>query len=202
MGRLYDQVFDTVIHGAVQCRINIVNQDAIAPLNMVDNNVCGKASSDRIIRESCFQIILDCTDGQATAVVEAGAEAEDKKLVFTDVILIADIVQRSITGIVVLLIFSEGDLCDEELYDLFIQNEYQGVYSDRLAHVQNMINRLQAEQETLERKLGIVIIEDDLFKKLYSLVSESAPDSDLMKALNEVYKEQVINNDRLEDELL
>lgn len=99
-------------------------------------------------------------------------------------------------------IFSEGDLCDEELYDLFIQNEYQGVYSDRLAHVQNMINRLQAEQETLERKLGIVIIEDNLFKKLYSLVSESAPDSELMKALNEVYKEQVINNDRLEDELL
>lgn len=94
-------------------------------------------------------------------------------------------------------IFSEGDLCDDELYDLFIQNEYQGIYSDRLGHVQNMIERLQAEQEKLESKLGIVIIEDDLFKRLYSLVSESDPDSDLMKALDEIYKEQVNKGDEL-----
>ena len=51
-------------------------------------------------------------------------------------------------------IFSEGDLCDDELYEQFIEKEYQGNYSDRIAHIDNMINRLQAEQETLERNLG------------------------------------------------
>lgn len=50
-------------------------------------------------------------------------------------------------------IFSEGDLCDEELYEQFIEKEYQGVYSDRINHIENMITRLRAEQETLERKL-------------------------------------------------
>ena len=50
-------------------------------------------------------------------------------------------------------IFSEGDLCNEELYEQFIEKEYQGVYSDRINHIENMITRLRAEQETLERKL-------------------------------------------------
>ena len=43
-------------------------------------------------------------------------------------------------------IFSEGDLCDEELYEQFIEKEYQGVYSDRINHIENMITRLRAEQ--------------------------------------------------------
>ena len=51
-------------------------------------------------------------------------------------------------------IFSEGDLCDEELYEQFIEKEYQGVYSDRINHIENMITRLRAEQETLKRKQG------------------------------------------------
>ena len=51
-------------------------------------------------------------------------------------------------------IFSEGDLCEEELYEQFIEKEYQGIYSDRINHIENMITRLRAEQETLKRKLG------------------------------------------------
>ena len=51
-------------------------------------------------------------------------------------------------------IFSEGDLCDDELYEQFIEQEYQGNYSDRIAHIDNMITRLRAEQETLKRKQG------------------------------------------------
>lgn len=48
-------------------------------------------------------------------------------------------------------IFSEGDLCDDELYEQFIEKEYQGNYSDRITHIQNMIERLQAEKEMLEK---------------------------------------------------
>lgn len=47
-------------------------------------------------------------------------------------------------------IFSEGDLTNTEEYENFILNEYQGNRSDRLEHVKNMLERLQAEQKILE----------------------------------------------------
>lgn len=49
-------------------------------------------------------------------------------------------------------IFSEGDLCDDELYDQFIENEYQGIYSDRITHIESMIKRLQAEKNRCKEK--------------------------------------------------
>ena len=48
-------------------------------------------------------------------------------------------------------IFSEGDLCNADEYEQFINDEYQGKRSDRLEHVKNMIERLQAEKEMLEK---------------------------------------------------
>ena len=47
-------------------------------------------------------------------------------------------------------IFSEGDLMNTEEYDSFISDEYQGERSERLEHVKNMIDRLQAEKKMLE----------------------------------------------------
>lgn len=47
-------------------------------------------------------------------------------------------------------IFSEGDLMNTEEYDNFISDEYQGDRSERLEHVKNMIDRLQAEKKMLE----------------------------------------------------
>ena len=49
-------------------------------------------------------------------------------------------------------IFFEGDLCDNELYEQFIEKEYQGIYSDRINHIENMITRLQAEKINAKRK--------------------------------------------------
>lgn len=49
-------------------------------------------------------------------------------------------------------IFFEGDLCDNELYEQFIEKEYQGIYSDRINHIENMITRLQAEKNKCKEK--------------------------------------------------
>ena len=46
-------------------------------------------------------------------------------------------------------IFSEGDLNREE-YEVFIEQEYEGSYQERLEHVENMLQRLQAEKNMLE----------------------------------------------------
>lgn len=47
-------------------------------------------------------------------------------------------------------IFSLGDLSRTEEYSEFIDREYDGMRSERLEHVKNMISRLQAEKEMLE----------------------------------------------------
>lgn len=47
------------------------------------------------------------------------------------------------------VIFSDGDMCDFEKYKEFINESYQGVFSDRLYHVNNMIKRLVNEQNIL-----------------------------------------------------
>jgi hypothetical protein len=48
-------------------------------------------------------------------------------------------------------VFSKGDLLDDELYDTFISRFYEGSYADRYAHVNIMLDRLQAEKESLEK---------------------------------------------------
>lgn len=50
-------------------------------------------------------------------------------------------------------IFSKGDLCDGvygELYSEFINYEYADNLKDRLEHVEQMIDRLQAEKNMLQ----------------------------------------------------
>lgn len=48
-------------------------------------------------------------------------------------------------------IFSEGDLCNADEYEQFINDEYQGERSYRLEHVQNMLERLTAEKNMLKK---------------------------------------------------
>lgn len=47
-------------------------------------------------------------------------------------------------------IFSLGDLSRTDEYSEFIKREYDGIPSERLEHVNHMIERLQAEKEMLE----------------------------------------------------
>jgi hypothetical protein len=46
-------------------------------------------------------------------------------------------------------IFSIGDLENFEDYDKFIKADYEGNYTERLLHVEEMIKRLTAERNVL-----------------------------------------------------
>ena len=72
---------------------------------MVNDDMAGKGAAYAEVRESFFQRVFDSTDGQAAAVVIAGAEADDEKFLLSDFILIARVVQRGITGFVVFFLF-------------------------------------------------------------------------------------------------
>lgn len=71
---------------------------------MVDNDICGKASSYGIIRECGFKIILNSADSKTAAVIEACAEAYCEKLVLADLVLISYIVEGSVACVIVLLV--------------------------------------------------------------------------------------------------
>ena len=104
VGGLYDQILDAVVDGTLQCSIDIVDEDVVPSLHVVDDDVGGKAAADREVRKCLFQIAFDCADGQTAAGVVAGAEAEYQQLVVADVVLIADVIQRSVASIVILVV--------------------------------------------------------------------------------------------------
>ena len=104
VGGLYDQILDTVVDGTLQCSIDIVDEDVVPSLHVVDDDVGGEAAADREVRKCLFQIAFDCADGQTAAVVVAGAEAEYQQLVVADVVLIADVIQRSVASVVILVV--------------------------------------------------------------------------------------------------
>lgn len=47
------------------------------------------------------------------------------------------------------VIFSKGDLSNNEEYKYFLTENYQGNHHERLIHVTQMIDRLQAEKTLL-----------------------------------------------------
>ena len=56
MGRLNDQIFDTVISGAVQRLANVVNHFAIAVLDVVKDDFTGKAAAYRVVRNASCRL--------------------------------------------------------------------------------------------------------------------------------------------------
>ena len=99
MRRLDDQILDAVGHGTVQRLLHVVDLLAVTGLHMVDDDLGGKGAANAPIGVCGLQGILNALDVRRTAAVEGGAEADDQQLILTDVICVAGIIQRSITGI-------------------------------------------------------------------------------------------------------
>ena len=68
---------------------------------MVNNNVGSKTTANRKVWECTFQIIFNCTNSQTAAVIVACTKTQYQQFLFTDFILIADIIQGCVTGIII-----------------------------------------------------------------------------------------------------
>ena len=99
MCRLYNQVLDTICDCTVKCLLHVIDLLTVSCLYVVDDNLCGEGSSYGPVRISFLQCILDALDILCTAVIEGSTEADYKQLVFSDLILVARIILRSISGI-------------------------------------------------------------------------------------------------------
>ena len=116
VGRLDNQLFNSVLHGALQCLIHIVDALAVTSLNVVDNDLCGKCTADCPIRECILDGILDTLDIFHTAVVEGSTKADYQDLLVANLILIARIVQARVAGITTKIIW----ICVLAFYQLLL----------------------------------------------------------------------------------
>ena len=103
--RLNNELLYFIGNCSVKCLLNVIYDFIIAAFNVVDDDICCEAAAYRKIGKCVLKRLLDSTYCKAAAVIEACTEAEHKKLVFTDAILISWVVEGSIAGIVVLLFF-------------------------------------------------------------------------------------------------
>ena len=101
MSRLNNQILNAIVYRPLERFIDVINLFAVALCYMVNDDIGSEAAAYRVIRERLLQLILDGADGQTSAVIKAGAKAEYQQFVFTDVVLIARVVLRRITGVVV-----------------------------------------------------------------------------------------------------
>lgn len=77
---------------------DVVDLLAVTSVYVVDYDIGGEASSYGVIRERGLEIVLNGADGQAAAVVEAGAEAQHEQLVIADAVLVSRIIEGSVAG--------------------------------------------------------------------------------------------------------
>ena len=92
MGGLNHKISDTVLFRAFKGLAYIVNGDIVPGFYMVNDNLAGESSPDCEIRKCLLNSVLNGTNGQTSAVIVAGAEADYQKLIFTDSILISGII--------------------------------------------------------------------------------------------------------------
>ena len=99
VGRLDNQILDTVGHSAVKRLLHIVNLLAIAGLHMVNDNLRGEGAADAPIGVRGLQGILNAFDVRGAAAVERGAEADNQQLILADVIRVAGVILGGIAGV-------------------------------------------------------------------------------------------------------
>ena len=104
MGGLHNQSLHAVVHRAVQGFLHIVNDLAVTLGHMVNDDLAGEAAAHSVLGEGLLQGALNGADGQAAAVVEAGAKAHHQQLLLADLILVAGVIESGVAGLVVLLV--------------------------------------------------------------------------------------------------
>ena len=103
--RLHDQSLDTIFHGTVQRFGNVVNHLTVPVLHMVNDDLAGESPADAPIGKCLLQGALNSADGHAAAVIEARSEGDHQQFLLPDLIRIQRVVQRSVTGFIVLFLF-------------------------------------------------------------------------------------------------
>ena len=104
MSGLYYEVLYAVCCCSVEGFADVVDLLAVTSVYVVDYDIGGEASSYGVIRERSLEIVLNGADGQAAAVVEAGAEAQHEQLVIADAVLVSRVIEGSVAGVVVLVV--------------------------------------------------------------------------------------------------
>ena len=99
MRGLDNEVLDAVCDCALKGLLHVVDLLAVTRLNVVDDDLRGKGTTDGPVGVGFLQGVLDGLDVGHAAGVEGRAEGDDQQLVFADVILVSGIVQRSVAGV-------------------------------------------------------------------------------------------------------
>ena len=105
VGRLHDQGLDAVVDRAFKRLAHIVDDLSVAVFHMVNDDLACEGAADAPIGKRLLQGALDRADGQAAAVVVAGAKGHDEKLTLPDIVGVAGIVQRRVAGLVIFFVF-------------------------------------------------------------------------------------------------
>ena len=116
MGRLYNQILNTILYCTVKSLLHVIDHFIISCLYMVDDDLCCKCSSYRPVRISFCKSILDSLDILCTAVIEGSTKAYNKKFILTDLILVTRIVLGSISCVTSEII----RICILTLYQFFL----------------------------------------------------------------------------------
>ena len=104
VGRLDYERFHIVCDSPVERFLHVVDFDFVAGLDMVNDDLAGECTADAVIRKFFRKFLLDRADREPAAVIVARAEADDEKLLFADSVRVQRIVQRCVTGVIVLLV--------------------------------------------------------------------------------------------------
>ena len=139
VGGLYQQVADAVTHRPVQSLGEVVDHFTVPAGDVVDDDLGSEAPAHVIAGEGLLHGFLDGADGEATGIVEAGAEGYHQQLGGAHAVLIAGIIQAGVAGLVVLLVLFFRRLADGGLHVVNQQVLDGGQLAQALQHALHFI---------------------------------------------------------------
>ena len=108
MGGLNQQILHAVGLGPLQGIGHVVDQLAVPAVDVLNDDVGGKAAADGVTGERFLQRVLNGADGGDPVVVVAGAEANHQQLVLANAVLIARLILGGVAGGGILQIAAEN----------------------------------------------------------------------------------------------